>query len=88
MKIKHYMGYGLVNAKLIEMDQTTIVINVWGNHECGLDRSEDSYDINQWLVKKVAKLNITQRQIKYVECNPIEDINGEEAVQYIISYEK
>lgn len=96
MRIKHFMGYGSVNAKVVEKGLKTDVtngllrkylkINVWGNHECGLDRSDDKYDINEWLIKKVAKVNIDDRQIESIECNYISDIDGQEAVQYIIKY--
>ena len=96
MRIKHFMGYGSVNAKVVGKGLKTDVangllrkylkINVWGNHEYGLDRSEDKYDINNWLVKKVAKVDIDDRQIESIECNYIADIDGQEAVQYIIKY--
>ena len=79
MRIKHFMGYGSVNAKVVEKGLKTDVdngllrkylkINVWGNHEYGLDRSEYYDDVNNWLVKKVAKVNIDDRQIESIECN-------------------
>lgn len=95
MRIKHFMGYGSVNAKVVEKGLKTDVangllrkylkINVWGNHEYGLVR-EDKYDINNWLVKKVAKVDIDYRQIEDIDWNSIPDIDGQEAVQYIIQY--
>ena len=95
MRIKHFMGYGSVNAKVVEKGLKTDVangllkkylkINVWGNHECGLVR-EDKYDINNWLVKKVAKVDIDYQQIEDIDWNTIPDIDGQEAVQYIIKY--
>lgn len=92
MRIKHFMGYGSVNAKVVGKSLNTatglrtLIINVWGNHEYGLDRSEDYYDINNWLVKKVAKVDIDYRKIESVDCNYISNIDGQEAVQYIIRY--
>ena len=95
MRIKHFMGYGSVNAKVVEKGLKTDVangllrkylkINVWGNHEWGLVR-EDKYDINSWLIKKVAKVDIDYRQIEDIDWNTIPDIDGQEAVQYIIKY--
>lgn len=95
MRIKHFMGYGSVNAKVVEKGLKTDVangllrkylkINVWGNHEYGLVR-EDKYDINNWLVKKVAKVDINYQQIEDIDWNAIPDIDGQEAVQYIIKY--
>ena len=59
MKIKHFAGYGSVNAKKLEvktnLDGTkTIKIVVSGDHEWGLVR-EDKYDIFRWLLKRFAK---------------------------------
>lgn len=98
MRIKHFMGYGSVNAKVVEKGLKTDVdngllrkylkINVWGNHEYGLDRSEYYDDVNNWLVKKVAKVNIDDRQIESIECNYIPDIDDQEAVQYYIVYKE
>lgn len=96
MRIKHFSGYGSVNAKIVErrLDTSThkegyilntIKINVWGNHECGLER-DDWYDISQWLLKKVAKLTVDTTDIKNVECHYIPDIDGQEAIQYVITY--
>ncbi len=95
MKIKHFMGYGSVNAKVVEKGLKTDVangvlrkhlkINVWGNHEYGLKR-EDKYDINNWLVKKVARVDIDYKNIEKITCTYIPNIDGQEAVQYNISY--
>jgi len=95
MRIKHFMGYGSVNAKVVEKGLKTDVangllrkylkINVWGNHEYGLVR-EDKYDINNWLVKKVAKVDIDYRQIENIDWDYLPDIDGQEAVQYTIQY--
>lgn len=95
MRIKHFMGYGSINAKVVEKGLKTDVangllrkylkINVWGNHEYGLER-DDEYDINNWLVKKVAKVDIDYKQIESVEYNYLPNIDGQEAVQYIIKY--
>ena len=98
MRIKHFMGYGSVNAKVVKKTTNTstqnegyilktLTINVWGNHEYGLVR-EDEYDINQWLVKKVAKVDIDYRDILTITCCYIADIDGQEAVQYYIAYKE
>ena len=55
MKIKHWQGYGTVEAKKISKKTrdgiTTLVVNVTGNHEWGLIR-EDMYDLKRWLVDR------------------------------------
>ncbi len=96
MRIKHFMGYGSVNAKVVGKKTKTdvengrllktLIINVWGNHECGLDRSEYKDDINDWLVKKVAKKDIDYKDITHIECHYIPDIDNQEAMQYTIEY--
>lgn len=54
MKIKHWQGYGCVNAKKVSCDRNTLVVHVWGQHEYGLKR-DDFYDIFNWLVKRFDK---------------------------------
>ena len=53
MTIKHFAGYGRVNAKRIK-DDATLHIRVFGNHEQGLYR-DDLYDLYNWLVKRFDK---------------------------------
>ena len=59
MKIKHFAGYGTVNAEKIKMERagngcTFLHIRVTGNHEQGLRRS-DEHDLYNWLVKRFDK---------------------------------
>lgn len=59
MRIKHFAGYGCVNATKIKHVKTgentkRIVIKVVGNHERGIYRN-DYYDIYNWLVKRFCK---------------------------------
>ena len=65
MKIKHWQGYGCVNAKKIESCNGHLKIRVWGNHEWGLER-DDKYDVFNWLVKKFSR--------KYKDYRDISDI--------------
>jgi len=51
MKIKHYAGYGSVNAKVVEKSANRYVIDVTGMHECGLVPYCES-DSVEWLLKK------------------------------------
>lgn len=51
MKIKHYAGYGSVNAKVMEKSTNRYVIDVQGMHECGLVPYCES-DSVEWLLKK------------------------------------
>lgn len=54
MKIKHWQGYGKIEAKLISKDKEKIIIEVKGNHEYGLE-TNDKYTIKNWLVDKFCK---------------------------------
>lgn len=61
MKIKHFAGYGNVDAKKISTKRvgvhgelTNVVIRVVGNHEWGIYRT-DKYDVVQWLGKRLIK---------------------------------
>lgn len=94
MKIKHWQGYGSVNAKVVQKRMSTLTpirmvkIQVWGNHEYGIDRSDDYYDINQWLLKKVARINIDYRNIQNIEFKYLPNIDGQEAAEYTITYKE
>ena len=63
MKIKHFVGYGTVNAtklnniviyKSLTETIKRVTIKVTGNHEWGLYRN-DTYDIYNWIVKRFCK---------------------------------
>lgn len=92
MKIKHYAGYGTVNATKIKSDENELVIKVEGNHEQGIYR-DDIYDIFNWLVKKFDKKtkNMTFREWNaiYYPTLKIEfaDHDGIECCIYKIDYE-
>ena len=68
MKLKHWQGYGNVNAtkKSSNIDKTTniktLIIEVIGNHECGIVRN-DKYDLYNWLIKRFDKSVTNERQI-------------------------
>ena len=91
MKIKHWQGYGSVNAKVTKKslnflkNEKTITIKVWGNHEWGLDRSEDYYDVHRWLLSRFDK-QASYRDILNVEFTYLEDFEGQECAQYHITY--
>lgn len=51
MRIRHWAGYGCVNARRINDGAAKLHIRVEGVHEQGLIRS-DSYDLYNWLVKR------------------------------------
>lgn len=58
MKIKHFAGYGSVQAKKVYKttigNRTKLVVEVKGNHEWGLVR-DDIYDVRRWLFNKFEK---------------------------------
>ena len=54
MKIKHWQGYGTVEARKMQNKSCTLHIRVSGNHEWGL-RRDDMYDLFGWLIKRFDK---------------------------------
>ena len=59
MKIKHWQGYGSVDATKIgrtrePLGRVVLRVKVSGNHEWGLIR-EDIYDLVNWLVRRFDK---------------------------------
>lgn len=54
MKIKHWQGYGLLDAKKMPNNGATLHIRVSGNHEWGI-HNEDEYDLFNWLIRKFDK---------------------------------
>jgi len=63
MRIKHFAGYGSVEAKKVSKTtltdeygekKTKLVVQVKGNHEWGLVR-DDIYDVKRWLFDKFEK---------------------------------
>lgn len=59
MKIKHFAGYGYVNARKIAKDtsngRTVLVVEVTGEHEWGLIRENDHSLVKNWLVDRFDK---------------------------------
>jgi len=63
MKIKHWQGYGKLDAKVLKRETISvvdnkkrIVIEISGNHEYGCVR-DDKYDIKNWLLDRFDKNN-------------------------------
>ena len=54
MKIKHWQGYGVIEAKRIRDKRYDLCVVVSGNHEWGL-RRDDDYDVFRWLVQRFDK---------------------------------
>jgi len=54
MKLKHWAGYGCINARKVKSEKDLLVVEVRGEHECGLVR-DDKYDVFNWLVKRFDK---------------------------------
>ena len=65
MRIKHWAGYGCVNAKTnyrknYKNGTTVTTVEVWGNHERGLEpRYFDKQDWERWLGKRFRLNKIT-----------------------------
>lgn len=73
MRIKHFAGYGCINAKKLKHETkngiTTLIINVSGDHERGL-RPFIIEDTIQWLAARFDKniINIPWYNI-YIDIN-------------------
>lgn len=92
MKVKHWQGYGIVDMKKINQHINngikTIVVQVSGNHEWGLERN-DTYDIHKWICSRFAKDCKEYRDIVDLKLNGYyKKINGldVEVCDYTISY--
>ena len=86
MKLKHWQGYGTVNAKRVSNTKNddgtkTLEISVTGMHEYGLVRN-DTYDIHRWLVARFAKDCPDYRRIESMAI--VE--NADDDVLYRITY--
>ena len=50
MKIKHWAGYGCVEGICLHRNKSLVAVEVWGNHEQGLEpRYFDKRDWERWL---------------------------------------
>lgn len=92
MKIKHFAGYGSVEAKKIcKKEKNGVVelqIQVRGNHEWGIER-RDAYDFVNWLAKRFDKDLTDYRQIKTFETESSWDSKASvEVCNYYVTYEK
>ena len=88
MKIKHFAGYGTVEAKRINDRKCKLHIHVEGNHEWGLHR-EDEYDLFNWLVKRFDKSQ--KDYIEWHKLYPIIDVvdgwnDGVDTCDYYFQY--
>lgn len=83
MKIKHFGGYGSVNAKKTlkkKGDLTVATIVVSGNHELGLGyRYSDTESVTRWLAPKLHIPITNERQIVDLQIHDdyVKDANGE-----------
>ena len=87
MRIKHWQGYGTVNAVKSKMQRTqngrVLTVTVSGNHEWGLVRNDKS-DIFNWLVKRFDKTATSCRDILAYEITTVA-YAPVETVQYRIT---
>ena len=71
MKLKHWQGYGTIDAKKVSKieknNETILTVSVKGLHECGLVRN-DKYDACNWLLKRFDKNVTDYRCIRKMEC--------------------
>ena len=96
MKIKHWQGYGSVEAKKLSNISTkdflgnkisVLKVRVSGNHEWGLERN-DTYDVVNWIGKRFAKDLTDARQVEDMQTYDYYDANNVEHCEYTITYRK
>lgn len=91
MKIKHFAGYGSVNAKKIALfkrnNTTTLIIDVSGDHEKGL-RPYIIEDSIKWIAARFYSyiLNIPTYKI-YIDYEYILRPGTPETIEYIFTIE-
>lgn len=91
MRIKHYAGYGSVNAKKLKHETkdgiTTLVVNVSGDHEWGL-RPFIIEDSIQWIAARFDKsiVNIPWYNI-YIDINNNYDMPCD-SITYTFKYKR
>lgn len=72
MKIKHWAGYGCVNARRINDGKAKLHVRVEGLHEMGLERGTwDTSLLYNWLVKRFDKT--VPEYLEWVRSRPIID---------------
>lgn len=73
MKIKHWAGYGCVNARKVNDGSCTLHIRVEGNHEQGVMLCNwQTYELYNWLVRRFDKK--VQDASMWIHSRPIIDI--------------
>lgn len=89
MKLKHWQGYGTVNAKKVFLktngETKHMLIRVTGDHEYGI-RRDDKYDVFNWLVKRFDKTADDYRKIERLEVSQEYNLDGENCCEYDIVY--
>lgn len=76
MKIKHWAGYGCVNARKINDGSCKLHVRVEGNHECGLERGAwDTFTLYNWLVKRFDKS--VPDELSWSRSHPLIDIRSD-----------
>ena len=97
MRLKHWQGYGIVNATKISalnfnnvygQKCCTLRVRVKGNHEWGIE-TEDTYTIFNWLVKRFDKRLTNPYAITDAKTNDYYVKDGGlnvEVCEYTISY--
>lgn len=66
MRLKHWAGYGFVDARKVSLTKDKLVVRVVGSHERGLER-DDRIDVFNWLVKRFDKSRKDWMEIDHIE---------------------
>jgi len=93
MKIKHFSGYGTVNAFKKQSKKKDnfryVIVEVQDNHEMGLERPFfDPYTIHNWIGKRFAKghtdLDLLKYEVFFRGNKEIDGVNTDYAMYSLI----
>lgn len=92
MRLKHWKGYGTIDAKKMSLTNSrgirTLRVRITGNHEYGIV-TRDPYTIANWLVKRFDKsfTELTDNTQMNVEAIPGILADDTDICDYIITYQ-
>lgn len=85
MKLKHWSGYGTVDAKKIGSGRDFLKVVVRGSHECGIERT-DKVDVFNWLVKRFDRKRTDWMEIEDIETDVHYEENDMEVCIFMIKF--
>lgn len=85
MKMKHWSGYGTVEAKKVAAGPDFLKVVVRGSHERGIERT-DKIDVFNWLVKRFDRKRMDWMEIAHVDTDVHYEGSGLEVCTFNIQF--